>query len=179
MDIKVLENLQARTDSKLRYAEIHLNELKEIHPNCGSDFDRAHQESFLFHLIGARDSFLLELNAYYGLDLLDNNVKVHTMFAKIGKLKKTVPEFDELYILQKDGSSWLFHALEMRNHSTHISHIARSYHLGGVNHQKVWLKIPTNEHIIEIHFVDLFSDWLIKMRALLERLRNSSIKRNS
>ena len=51
MDDKNIENLQARTESKLRYAEIHLNELKEQESLVGSDFERTHQESFLFHLL--------------------------------------------------------------------------------------------------------------------------------
>lgn len=54
MDEKTLQNLRARADAKLRYAEIHLDELKAIDRLGGSEFDRAHQESFLFHLLGPR-----------------------------------------------------------------------------------------------------------------------------
>ena len=43
MDPKTLKNLQDRTDAKLRYAEIHLNELKDHEPLGGDDFDKAHQ----------------------------------------------------------------------------------------------------------------------------------------
>lgn len=53
---------QERTDAKLRYAALHLDELKSKDTGGGDDFARAHQESFLFHLIGAKESFLLELN---------------------------------------------------------------------------------------------------------------------
>lgn len=59
MDEKRLENLRARTDAKLRFAEVHLKELLALPRLSGDDFDRAHQESYLYHLIGAKDAFLL------------------------------------------------------------------------------------------------------------------------
>jgi len=43
MDPKTLKNLQDRTNAKLRYAEIRLNELKDHEPLGGDDFDKAHQ----------------------------------------------------------------------------------------------------------------------------------------
>jgi hypothetical protein len=64
---KTAKSLQARTDAKLRYAKIHLDELAALPIRNGGDFDRAHQESFLFHLFGARDAFLAELNHYYAI----------------------------------------------------------------------------------------------------------------
>ena len=65
LDEEALKPLRVRVDSKLRFAEIHLEELRELEaktPLGGSDFDRAHQESFLFHLFSAKDAFLIELN---------------------------------------------------------------------------------------------------------------------
>jgi len=65
MDKTALTGLRARTDAKLLYADIHLAELSIRGTNGGTGFDRAFQESFLFHLLGAKDAFLIELNAYY------------------------------------------------------------------------------------------------------------------
>ncbi|HXQ35194.1 MAG TPA: hypothetical protein VN843_14355 [Anaerolineales bacterium] len=48
MDAKELENLRSRADAKIRYAQVHLDELKAINRLGGDDFDRAHQESFLY-----------------------------------------------------------------------------------------------------------------------------------
>jgi|WetSurMetagenome_2_1015567.scaffolds.fasta_scaffold09331_4 hypothetical protein len=42
-----LKNLRERTYAKLRYAKVHLDELKVIPNIGGQDFDKAHQESFL------------------------------------------------------------------------------------------------------------------------------------
>ncbi|OIO19390.1 MAG: hypothetical protein AUJ37_02795 [Candidatus Magasanikbacteria bacterium CG1_02_41_34] len=41
-----MENLQYRIDSKIRYAKVHLDELKEKGVHTRDNFDRAHQESF-------------------------------------------------------------------------------------------------------------------------------------
>ena len=71
-----VENARHRTDSKLRFAKVHLTELEECPTKGhGHDFERAHQESFLFHLLGVRDAFLQELNIYYecGLSLNQEN----------------------------------------------------------------------------------------------------------
>ena len=47
MDQKELDNLRSRTDAKIRYAQVHIEELKEKGILGGDDFDRADQESFL------------------------------------------------------------------------------------------------------------------------------------
>ena len=52
---KESKSFQDRTAAKLRYAKVHLDELAALKSLCGDDFDRAHQESYLFHLLGAHD----------------------------------------------------------------------------------------------------------------------------
>jgi len=65
MDPKTLKNLQDRTDAKLRYAEIHLNELKDHEPLGGDDFDKAHQ------LLCFRSFFLIKsISSLKRLDIL-------------------------------------------------------------------------------------------------------------
>jgi hypothetical protein len=52
-----MSKYQERTDAKLRYATVHLDELKaRSEPWNGDDWERAHYESFFFHLFGARDA---------------------------------------------------------------------------------------------------------------------------
>ncbi len=65
MDETHTKSLQERTNAKLRYARVHLDELKAQGPPNGGDFDHAHQKSFLFHLLGTADAFLAELCHYY------------------------------------------------------------------------------------------------------------------
>src|SRR5438067_206105 len=69
MDDSRTRALQERTDAKLRYARVHLEELQMQGPPDGGDFDKAHQESFLFHLLATRDALIAELNHYYAAGL--------------------------------------------------------------------------------------------------------------
>ena len=176
MDTNNNEHLRIRTDAKLRYAEIHLEELRAIEPLGGDDFDRAHQESFLFHLLGAKEAFLLELNSYYGINLNVGDITVGKLRESLKKQGKVSPELAEIFELESDKNSWLFHAKKMRDHSTHVWWIRRDYHLGGANHEQVWLDNPKTGQQIKRHFVDEFKDWILNMKDLLNRLRiNASL----
>jgi uncharacterized protein DUF6586 len=179
MDEKTIQNLRARADAKLCYAEIHLDELKAIGRLGGSEFDRAHQESFLFHLMGAKDAFLIELNSYYKGGLPENDLTAGKLRDALKAQGKVSEELVHLYRLENRKNSWLFHAKEMRGHSTHVAGVSRAFHMGGPADGQVWLKNPKTGKSIERHFVDEFNDWVSKMRDLLERLRVSAIKEMS
>jgi len=176
MDEKALQNLRARADAKLSYAKIHLDELKSLGTLSGSDFDRAHQESFLFHLLGAKDAFLIELNAYYGVDLPKNDLTIGKLRKKQIARQKDYAEVTALSELEKDKNSWLLHAKEMRDHSTHVSGVPRTFHCGGPTDGEVWLRLPQTGRPIERHFAEEFDAWVSNMRELLERLRSSAIE---
>ena len=65
---KELEHFVGRTDAKLRYAKLILDELSnDPERGRGQDFERAHQEAFLFQLAGVVDAFLQELNVRHVL----------------------------------------------------------------------------------------------------------------
>jgi hypothetical protein len=171
-----LENLRSRTDAKIRYAQVHLDELKAIHRLGGDDFDRAHQEAFLYHLLGAKEAFLIELNTYYSGGLSSDGLTAGKLREALKEKGKVSKELAELYSLENDPSSWLSFAKNMRDYSTHISGAARDFHLGGPEDGQVWLRNPKTGQSIERHFVDEFGDWLVNMKELLERLRESAIK---
>jgi len=175
MDDKSLQNLRSRADAKLRYAEIHLDELKALGILGGNEFDRAHQESFLYHLLGAKDAFLIELNIYYACGLPETDLALGKLRTALKENGKTSAELAELYTLENDPDSWLSHAKEMRDHSTHVASVPRAFHIGGDAHGQVWLLNPKTGRHIERHFVDEFSEWVSNMRGLLERLRVSAI----
>jgi len=179
MDRKTLANLRARTDAKLRYAEIHLDELRTLGTASGKDFDRAHQESFLYHLLGAKDAFLLELNEYYGCGLPQEELTAGKLRAELKKQGKNSKELAEIYKLENNHNEWLFHVKEMRNYSTHISGVPRVFFCGGPEDGQIWLKNPKTGQDVKQHFVDKFDNWLANTRELLERLRASAITTNS
>jgi hypothetical protein len=178
MEEKTLQNLRERADAKLRFANIHLNELKALEYISGSDFERAHQEAFLYHLLSAKDAFLLELNVYYNVNLPEQNLTVKKLRKAISAKGKNSEELNELLKLENEADAWLNHAKAMRNHATHISDVPRSYYLGGERNRQVHLRNPKSGEIIERHFVDEFTDWLRNMEVLLERLRRSAIEKN-
>lgn len=175
MNEKIITPLQERTDAKLRYAEIHLDELKSIERLGGDDFDRAHQESFLYHLLGAKDAFLIELNTYYSVGLGSNGLSMGKLLNALKEKGRRSEELAELYTLESDERSWLFDAKAMRNHSTHVLGVKRHFHLGGVNDGKIFLTNPESGEKIERDFIDDFTNWLNQMRSLLGRLRVSAL----
>jgi hypothetical protein len=176
MDVKTLNNIRSRADAKLRYAEIHLNELKTLRQHGGNDFDRAHLESFLFHLLGAKEAFLIELNAYYDCQLPENEITSGNLRKILKSRERESDELTELFRLENEENSWLYHAKEMRDHSTHISGIPHAFHLGGLVDHQVWLQNPKNGQYIEQDFVELLDNWHKCMNDLINNLRASAIK---
>ena len=178
MHKKVIQNLCDRTDAKLRYADIYVAELQKLTSN-GDDIDRAHQESFLFHLWGAKDAFLIELNYYYNINLPIDKVKNITLQEEFKELKKVSIELDEMLALEKDNNSWLFAMKDMRDSSTHRTAVPRAYHIGGVFDNQVFLRNQKTGQSIERHFVDEFVEWSSNMKILLHRLRASALSQNN
>lgn len=179
MDDQTLQNIKERTNAKLRYAKIYLDELKSLGIIGGSDSDRAHQESFIYHLLGAKAAFIVELNYYYQTNLSTDDLTAGKLRNALKVIGKRSPELSKLYLLESDENSWISHAKEIRDHATHVSNVSRAYHLGGENDQKVFLKNPKTSKQIEQHFVDLFSEWLELMTRLLDNLRFSALQNNS
>jgi hypothetical protein len=157
MDNDRVKALQDRTDAKLRYARVHLDEMKEHGFPDGGDFDRAHQESFLFHLLGVRDALQAEL--------------------KLASRSKKSKELPVLYALERTKTSWYSTAKAMRDHSTHKGFVPRGYFIGGENDGKVKLKHPQSGQETQEHFVETFAGWLVLMQALVEQLRESALSK--
>ncbi len=175
MDDKQTKPLQERTDAKLRYACLHLDELKSQGPSSGNDFDKAHQESFLFHLLGARDAFLAELNHYFKAGLAPDALSLGRIRDALKERNVTSAELRTLYDLEQDKSSWYSKAKDMRDYSTHVQGVPRAYFLGGEDHQKVKLKHLRSGILTERHFILEFEDWLHKMEVLILSLRESAL----
>ena len=161
---------QDRTDAKLRYAAIHLEELKGVERR-GEDFDRSHQESFLFHLHGARDAFLQELNIKFDCDLPINRVDMRNLNKKLEKKGIESKALAKLKELESDNESWLSCMNEMRHHSTHRHSIPRVYHVGGENDGDVHLTNTRNGKVVEEDYMVLFEQWHNQMDELIVKLR--------
>src|SRR4051812_21686026 len=108
MGHRTIGNLQSRTDTKLRYAEVHLAEIEQRPHRNGDDFDRAHQESFLFHLRGALEAFLAEIKCYYSCNLPAEGVSPGNLRKAIKTAKgENAPELAELFTIENLQGSWL------------------------------------------------------------------------
>ncbi|MGB9292912.1 MAG: DUF6586 family protein, partial [Desulfobaccales bacterium] len=156
----------------------HLEELAALEALRGDDFDRAHQESFLFHLLGALDAFLAELNFYY-----QGGLPVEGLTP--GKLREVLKargvesvELKEMRQLSQNETSWIRRAKTMRDHSTHIQGVARTFFVGGDQDGEVRLKDPRTAADSPQHLVDQFRAWADEMRTLVRRLRESALARS-
>lgn len=145
------------------------------HPD-GGEFDQAHQESFLFHLFGARDGFLAELNEYYQAGLPNDGLTPGKVWRALASKSISSAELREIRLLEQDRTSWYSQAKLMRDHSSHVQGVRRSYHLGGADHRKVKLKNPETGQEADDHFVDMFAFWLTSMAALIARLRRDALR---
>lgn len=174
--MSAVKTAQDRTDAKIRYARIHLRELLAYAPKgSGDDFERSHQESFLYHLFGVRDAFLQELNLYYGCGLEIHEVNVLRLRGALKAKDLTSPELDEIARSEKDEASWLHDAKEMRDHSTHRHSVPRVLFAGGQENGQVHLKIPRSGRTLREDYGDLFEHWCNEMEGLLIRLRKSAL----
>jgi hypothetical protein len=170
MNQQELDAARSRTDAKLSYAALHLDELRKIERR-GDEFDRAHQESFLFHLVGTRDAFLQELNVYYGCGLALKDVRLKTLKKEMKNTAKRSPALDRLDCLESNPNSWINCAKEMRDYSTHRGGVPRLYHVGGERHGEVFLTDTQSGKPREEDYLKLFEIWLVSMTEMLDELR--------
>jgi hypothetical protein len=175
-----MENLQSlidRTEFKIKYALVHLNELKTYkNRGSGDDFERSHHESYLFHLHGVLDAFLQEINLYYDLKLYPNQVKMRKLKNQLKKDRKVCPELEKINELEGTQNSWLRIIKEMRHHSTHRYHIVRHVYAGGQNDGRVELVNPDSRKKSNKDVLEDFEEWQQEMEKLITDLRKTATK---
>ena len=138
---------------------------------AGSDFARSH-ESCLFHIIGAKDAFLQEINAAYkfGLDL--HEVRERTLEESLKAIGQTSPALNEIQKLLKDDASWLAIARELRDHGTHRANIPHSFILStSEGPQPPHFRNPKDGTEITQNIPDFLALSIAQMRELITRLR--------
>lgn len=174
-----VRSIQTRADAKVRYAALHLDELRRDASDRGGDFSRAHQESFCFHLLGVKEALLHEINAYYGCGLPADKMTLGQIKTALEKKKRASPEVEEIYTLEQDNNSWLAQAKLMRDGLTHVSGARILHYIGGTNHGQASLHQPKTGALIPGDFLDVFQGWLSDMGNLLAGLRKSAMQANS
>jgi hypothetical protein len=162
--------LMDRTDAKLRYAKLHLNELRTHgEPGRGHDFERAHQEAVFAQLFGAYAALLHELNEDLSCGLAPEDVS-------LGKLRNAMksgggvsPKLTALYTLEQDPQSWFGIAKAMRDHVTHVGGIPLSFYVGGPDHTA--MHHPKTRGEIPGEYFDTLEQWIDNMHRLVEEMR--------
>jgi hypothetical protein len=165
-----------RTQQKLRFARLHLDELSKTPSRHGNDFERAHQEAFLAQLFGAYNAFLVELNSYLNCGLVENDITLGNMRNVLKKRGRQSSTLKVLYELSRDEASWFKQAKDMRDYSTHVSGIPLCFYAGGVDDGKLALKHPRTKKELPDDFINTFNTWLFEMEQLTEQQRAAAIK---
>jgi len=115
-----------RTDQKLLYAQIHIDEIKGSENfSSNDDWENAHQESAFFHLVGSIETIYHEINEGYSLGLDLNEVSNHKISEKLSQTNQFSPAFNLIKQLRDNDYSWLSILFEWRNHGTHRQHIGK------------------------------------------------------
>lgn len=167
------EGLTGRTDAKIRYARLHLQELKDCQiPGRGHDFERAHQEAFLTQLFGAYAALFLELNEDLGCGLRPEGVSLGNMRKVMNAKGAVSPKLTALYTLEQDPNIWLSQAKAMRDHVTHVGGIPLVYYLGGENDEMTAFKHPKTLVEIPGDYFDNLEKWLSEMESLIVSMRS-------
>jgi uncharacterized protein DUF6586 len=163
---------QDRTEQKLRFVKLHLDELSgaTMLPGHGHDFERAHQEAALAQLTGAYDSFLRELNVLLACGLQDHISlgKLRNALKAQGRTSKTL---GRLYELREDPARWLRHAQDLRHTSTHVSGVPLVFYSGGKDDGKLAFKHPRTMTEFPDRATDTLAAWLQNMKEIFDELR--------
>jgi len=169
------EGLTSRTDAKLRYARLHLKELVECkEPGRGHDFERAHQEAIFAQLFGAYAALFQELNEDLGCGLEPSSVTLGKMRSAMQSRGPVSPKLTELYMLERDPTTWLAQAKLMRDHVTHISGIPLVFYEGGPNHGNTAFRNPNDLTDLPGDYFDTLELWLNEMEKLIIRMRSDA-----
>jgi len=167
-------NLVHRTDAKLSYARLHLNELRE-YSNLGhaDNWERAHTESILFHLVGVKDAFLHEINFAYSLDVDVDQINERRLAFELKKRRRPSIALERICDLRNDGRSWLYRLVELRNQGSHRFHIHRTIKIGvgGATGRLTRLRDPRSDMEIEKDPLELLQEFCDKMEELVTEMR--------
>jgi len=141
-----------RTDQKLRFAKLHLDEMAAMEPGHGHDFERAHIEAILVQLVGAYETFRRELIALSGRRNL----------------------VERLETLRNDDTGWLGQLVALRRAATHASGVPLEFYMGGKRHGQVALKHPDTLVPFPDCAADTLEVWLASLHTLFDDLRTAS-----
>jgi hypothetical protein len=170
-----LETLRARTEQRLRFAQLHLAELTSAHSGTGDDFERAHLEAVLAQLFGAFDALLLELNVALRCGRSENDISLGKLRTSLLAQHRSSQILSHIYTTLIDRDSWLA-KLQVLRHAAIHRRISLTFHLGGPKHRKVSFKHPESLEELPHHAEEIMPQWVSLMRNLIDHARLEASK---
>ncbi|MCH6234491.1 DUF6586 family protein [Cognataquiflexum rubidum] len=169
MKMKNYTPLKAITESRLNYAKLYLEELKNP-AISGSEIEKAHQYSFLFHLKGVVDAFLVEINEIYGLGLKKKHLTIDSLKVSKSDSKKPIKEGKKLSkLMEKD--NWLS---ELKSFDPNKLKAAKKSKKSKDKDESSTLE--EEKSAIQVTSVlEKFDAWHTKMEKLITELRESAL----
>lgn len=162
----------ARTNQKLGFVRIHLEQLKQAHKDTSwhkHALIESYNESVLFHLASGYDSFLREIAERYSVETesLDG---YRSLVAALDSTGVESPEINQLVWLEGDEKSWLHKMLSAYEACWHGSDKR-----GSVSETRSLSEI----HVLQVNpdhaeDGDIFAEykiWFKSLSALIDQLR--------
>ena len=162
---------RSRTEQKLRFARLHLDELASRPSGQGDDFERAHYEAALAQLLGAYEAFLGELNVALGCNRKPGDVSLGKLRESLKGQGRSSHVLRRLYDLQQDERSRFRHLQDLRHASIHRRGVPLAFHLGGPKHRRVSFKHPATLDEQDTPADETLREWLKSMRRLIDEAR--------
>jgi hypothetical protein len=147
-------SFEDRTNQKLAFAKLYLD-LRIKCENTGGVAERAHEESFLFHLIGVIDAFEQEVKHACGL-----------------RSARNTPVWQIIEAMKHDEAGWLWEATRYRNFGMHQSGIGHQFHVGGDRDGMVEFKDTKTSRPLSQTIPEYLNRCLESMTALITQLRS-------
>lgn len=168
MKKKRLTALTEATDAKLRYSQLYLDAIKnpEI---AGSDEEKAHQASFVFHLTGVLDALLAEVNERFELGIKEKHLSLDSLRSVEIDSKKATKELRKL-AKSLGKKSWME---EVRSFKLDRPLNAKKEKKENDEHETAVL-IGEASPIVEDRLLAKFEEWQAKMRTAVYDLRVSA-----
>jgi len=160
-----------RTDAKIRYAEIMLQELRDRPGRQGDDYQRSHEEAFLYHLYGAVDAFLHEVNTHHQFGLTEKEVSLQRLQQELTKSHKASPAIQEVVRLGQPSTGLLYRIQQWRHQATHRGGTPRTFYVGGPEDGERRLTDPATGQPASSGILDEFAAAVAEVKATILSLR--------
>lgn len=162
----------ARTNQKLSFARIHLEQLKQAQDDTSWNkhaLIESFNESVLFHLASAYDAFLREIAELYKVDT-ESLEGYRSLAFEMEKTGVESPEVKQLSMLEADNTGWLhkllaayeacWHGSDRRQAVTETSSVSE-IHVVQVN----------PDHAEDKEIIREYDEWFESLSELVNRLR--------